>query len=185
MLFGTIPRVHSSQGFLRVFVILFCYIISVPISYSKIVALSLELVVGMTSCILHWLIGMIFFRYFVVFITWPIIMSIILFLAIFSHQRLLVFHGSQNGSLDFASVHDSYEYSGQFQHCSIFDALVSSSDFEPSFQAFRDRFKHVNYNWLYRYFHILNLFLVLWQGPSTYLSFRFLWFFFFWFVNYH
>ena len=53
----------------------FSYIFSICIFYSKIVLLSLHLVVGMSSCILHLLVGRIFFQHFgmscFVCISWP------------------------------------------------------------------------------------------------------------------
>ena len=64
---------YQPQGLLRVFVILFsyhlsiqpfCYVLSVSIFYSKIVLLPLHPVVGFYSCILHLLVGIVFYCYF-------------------------------------------------------------------------------------------------------------------------
>ena len=79
----------------------------------------------------------------------------------------------------FSGLRDSSQYSGRSQLCCSLDSLDSSSDFQyfqSPFQVFGDYSKHTTYNLYHRYSHIPQLLLVLWQCPSTYLSFRFLWF---------
>ena len=70
-----------------------------------------------------------------------------------------------------SSLQDFSQFSDQPKYCHRLDSLDSSSNvqiFKPSFQAFRGRSKRANYNCHHGHLH-------LWQGPSTYLSFRFLW----------
>ena len=66
-----------------------------------------------------------------------------------------------------------HEYSGWSQEYCSLDGLDSFSDFilcKPPFQAFGDRSKYANYNW----YSSSTAFLVLWQDPSTRVSFRFI-----------
>ena len=97
---------------------------------------------------------------------------IILLLVIFFHSRIswwyfIIFWVS-------SGIQDSPEYSGRL--CDL-NGLISSSDFQlfqSPFQSFGDRSNSTHYNWYHHHSQILELFLVLWQGLSICLSFRFL-----------
>ena len=67
------------------------------------------------------------------------------------------------------SLQDFSQYSGRCWQCCSVDGLDSSSDFQSPFQAFNFCSKCANYNWYHCHPH-------LWRGPSTCLSFCFLWF---------
>ena len=79
----------------------------------------------------------------------------------------------------FSSFLDSFHNSHRSHwSCSLgsFDSFFDFQPFQSSFQDFWYCSKCAHDNWYHRHLHVLQFFLVLWQGPSTCLAFRFLWF---------
>ena len=74
------------------------------------------------------------------------------------------------------SLQDSTQYSGRSSQCRSLDTLYSSSDSQLFQHLSQPRSKRYNYIFLSTSPSCSTAFYVLKQGPSTRLSFRFLWF---------
>ena len=76
-----------------------------------------------------------------------------------------------------SNIQDSSQYSVWSQwRCSL-DCLHLSRYFQvlqSVYQSFSDSTKSTNYNWYNRHFHVPQFFSILWQGPGTFTSFRYL-----------
>ena len=77
----------------------------------------------------------------------------------------------------FLGLQDFSQYSSWSQQCRHLNDRDSSSDFQLFqyfYQSFGDSSEHTYENWYHRHQHVAQIFLVLWQGPSIFLSFHFL-----------